>query len=131
MVRVGALASGCAAMALVTACGGGGSAPAKASTPVPTFTYSASGVSPGTLSVAPGGHVVVHNSDAVNHGVEADDLQKCPELIGSIVLLPGEEWDWSGFKGGPKTCAFHDQTRSGAGGAPDPAFSATIDVSAQ
>jgi hypothetical protein len=116
-------------MALVAACGGGGSAPAKASTPVPTFTYSASGVSPRTLSIAAGGCVIVHNSDVVNHGVQSDDLQTCPELIGSTVLVPGDEWDWCGFKGGPKTCAFHDQTRSGAGGAPDPAFSAKIEVS--
>jgi hypothetical protein len=130
MPRVMGLAMLCAGAVLPLACGGASSGPAKADASVPTFSFSGTGISPRSLSVATGGCVIVHNSDTADHGVEPDDLQTCPELVGSTVLSPGHEWDWCGFSGGPKTCAFHDPMRTLAGGAPDPAFSATIQVSA-
>jgi hypothetical protein len=94
----------------------------------PTFSFSAAKVSPGSLSVPNGGCVLVQNTDTVDHVVAPDDLQACPELIGATTLQPGHDWDWCGFRGGPKTCGFHDPSRTLAGGAPDPAFAATIDV---
>jgi len=114
--------------ALTAACGDGGSGPGAVSADVPTLTFSASGISPRSVAIANGGCVIVRNSDSSNHDVAADDLQTCPELLGTTTLLPTHEWEWCGFQGGPKTCGFHDPSRKLASGAPDPAFSATIDV---
>jgi hypothetical protein len=132
MPRLMGLAMLCAGAVLPLACGGASSEPAKAapSVPTPTFSFSETGVSPRSLSIDNGGCVIVHNADTADHGVEPDDLQTCPELVGSTVLSPGHDWDWCGFRGGPKTCAFHDPMRTLDGGTPDPAFSATIQVSA-
>jgi hypothetical protein len=110
--------------AFALACGGAGGAPAG----TPTFTFSASGLSPRAVSVANGGCVVVRNSDAVDHAVDPDDLQTCPELLGSTTLTPAHEWDWCGFQGGPKTCGFDDPSHTLPGGLPDPAFSGAIEV---
>jgi hypothetical protein len=96
----------------------------------PVFTFSPSGLSPRSVAVANGGCVVVRNSDTSSHDVAPDDLQACPELVGTTTLLAGHEWDWCGFQGGPKSCGFHDPTRTVPGGAPDPAFSGTIQVAA-
>jgi hypothetical protein len=112
------------ASAVLMACGGTNTAPAVVSADTPTFTFSATGVSPSSLSVANGGCVIVKNGDSSSsHSVEPNDLTLCPELIGGTSLLPGESWDWCGFKGGPKTCSFRDPN-----GSPAPAFSATIQV---
>jgi hypothetical protein len=119
------------ALVLLSACGGGSAAKTAPDAGEPTFTFSASGLSPRSLSVSNGGGVIVHNGDSKVHKVEPDDLVACPELVGVTPLDPGHDWDWCCFRNGPKTCGFHDpdQTLPG-GGAADPAFSATIQVRA-
>lgn len=118
--------------ALSWACGGG--APAKTTAQstdagVLTFTFSAAGLAPRALTVSNGGCVLVQNGDSAPHAVEPDDVALCPELVGGTTLDPGHDWDWCGFRSGPKTCGFHDPTRTLPGGGQDPAFSATIQVS--
>lgn len=113
-------------LALASGCGGNAASPAGAL----VFAFGATGLEPRSLSVAHNGCVTVRNSDTVNHDVTPDDLVACPELLESTTLTPGEEWVWCGFQGGPKSCAFHDSTRTLQGGAPDPSYSATILVRA-
>lgn len=115
-------------VAVACACGGGTMTPPATSNPI--ITFSATGLKPSSVAVPNGGCVLVQNADASDHVVEPDDLQACPELLGSTTLSPGHDWDWCGFRGGPKSCGFHDPTRKLAGGAQDPAFSATIQVGA-
>lgn len=110
--------------------GGGSTATAAPDAGTRTFKFSASGLSPRSLSVSNGGCVLVLNGDSSDHQVEPDDITLCPELIGGTTLAPGHDWDWCGFRNGPKTCGFHDPSRTLLGGAPDPAFSATIQVKA-
>jgi hypothetical protein len=126
LARRAACAVALAASAI--ACGGGGTAASKPDAGTPTFTFTATGLAPTSLSVANGGCVLVQNGDTSQHGVAPDDLATCPELVGGIILDPGHDWDWCGFKGGPKTCTFHDSLRTLPGGGQDPAFSATIEV---
>jgi hypothetical protein len=116
-----------AAFAVLLACGGTSNAPAgAAAADTPTFTFSATGLSPPSLTVANGGCILVRNGDpSAAHSVEPNDLTICPELIGGTTLAPGTSWDWCGFRNGPKTCGFHDPN-----GSPASAFSATIQVSA-
>jgi hypothetical protein len=115
-------------VAVACACGGGGPMNPPTTTG-PTLTFTARGLTPNTTAVPNGGCVLVQNTDTTDHVVQPDDLQACPELLGATTLSSGHDWDWCGFKGGPKTCGFHDPTRTLPGGAQDPAFAATIQVS--
>ena len=110
------------AAAALAGCGGmGSSGPAS-----PTFTLSASGLSPRSVEVMSEACVSFQNSDAVAHQVQADDPSACSELVQAQPLAPGATWT-ACMPAGPRTCGFHDAS---AAAAPASAFAGAIQVDA-
>ena len=103
-----------------TACGGAStSAPAAPtpSTPTPgggtqaaTFTITASGVSPKTLTVSLGTQVTFINQDQISHEMFSDphpEHSDCPEINQVGFLSPGQSRQ-SGNLNTARACGFHD-----------------------
>ena len=108
---------------VLSACGGGGSNPARPSTGGSSsgsssgssnsgilFTITSAGVSPKELTVPPGTRVQFLNNDTQNHDMESDphpDHTDCPELTQVGFLSPGQTKE-SGNLNTVRTCGFHD-----------------------
>lgn len=110
-------------VALLAACGGSSSS-SGGTTTIPTLTFSHTGVSPPTMTVASGSVLRVTNQDATGtHQLAGDSAGPCASVV-SGDLAPGASWD-AHLPVGPKDCAFHDTHASG-----DVNFQATVSVSA-
>src|SRR5688500_17311718 len=98
---------------VAAACGGGStpSAPAPGGTPSqPTFTISASGVSPKELVVSPGTRVLFTNTDSRRHEMGSDphpEHSDCTEINSVGLLTPGQSRE-TGNLVAIRTCGFHD-----------------------
>jgi plastocyanin len=107
----------CAIVAIVlgtSACGGSGGAPGAPSPNTPpggrTITVTASGVSPGSLTVPAGSRVTFVNNDSRAHEMTSDphpDHADCPE-INVVGLLQAGQSRETGNLVAVRTCGFHD-----------------------
>ena len=92
-------------------CGGGSGAPTTPPSPdQPTFTITASGISPRELTVAQGTRVLFVNNDSRRHDMGSDphpDHTDCPELNAVGVLNAGQRRE-TGNLVAIRTCGFHD-----------------------
>jgi plastocyanin len=112
----------------LAACGGGGDSTPTAPTPTPsptptptptptpggtTITITASGVSPQSLTVAPGTRVTFVNNDTRNHEMNSDPHPShgdCPELDQVAFLTPGQSKQ-TGNLNTIRTCGYHDHNQ--------------------
>jgi plastocyanin len=111
----------CAALAALTACGGGSpSAPSPGTgTTGGTVTISPSGVSPAQLTVSQGSRVRFVNNDTRAHNMTSDphpEHNDCPELNTVGLLQPGQSRE-TGNLVTIRTCGFHDHDDPPPGGA--------------
>jgi plastocyanin len=75
-----------------------------------TITITASGVSPKTLTVAPGTRVTFMNSDSRAHEMDSDPHpthEDCPEINQVDFLTPGQSKQ-TGNLNTVRSCGFHD-----------------------
>src|SRR6478609_4347290 len=101
-----------ATIAVLAACGGGGSSP---TTPTPDnpnqVTISAGGVvSPVEIVVAPGSRVLFVNNHAKSHQIASDphpDHTDCPEINQVGLLATGQRRE-TGNLVTVRTCGYHD-----------------------
>jgi plastocyanin len=97
---------------LTSACGGsdsGGSPPTAPPGPL-TFTITAAGISPKTLTVAVGSQVTFANNDSASHEMFSDphpEHMDCPEINSVGFLSPGQSKQ-TGNLNTVRTCSFHD-----------------------
>lgn len=126
-------AAALSAALLAAACSGGGSstpttpspapAPAPAPSPSPTpspapaggttITITAAGVSPRSLTVAPGTRVTFVNNDTRNHEMNSDPHPQhgdCPEIDQIGFLQPGQSKQ-TGNLNTVRTCGYHDHNQ--------------------
>jgi plastocyanin len=140
MARRNLIAGGAAAAALalmLVACGGSSNpAPSPSPTPAPspsptpsptpspapapggntTFTITASGVSPKTLTVSAGTRVTFVNNDSRAHDVASDPHPihtDCPPINDVGFLQPGQSRQ-TGNMNTVRTCGFHDHNQPDA-----------------
>jgi plastocyanin len=97
---------------LLASCGGGSSAPTAPNNPANpyTFTLTASGVSPKTLTVPLGTRVLFVNQDARRHDLASDphpEHTDCTEINSVGVLTTGQSHETDNLVTA-KTCGFHD-----------------------
>ena len=102
--------SGVAALAL--SCGGSDtpSAPSGGSAEGRTITITATGVTPASLTIAPGTRVLFVNNDTRTHNMTSDphpEHDACPEIntVGSLGAGQSRE---TGNLNTIRTCGFHD-----------------------
>lgn len=108
-------------------CGGGGGAIPTTPTPNPgggggsggtsttTLTITSAGVSPQSITVAPGTRVTFMNSDSVPHEMNSDPHPfhgDCPAIDQVGVLTAGQS-KLTGNLNDLRTCGFHDHNRPG------------------
>jgi len=112
-------------LAGLVACGGSSTSTPAAPTPTPptpptpgggtqatTFTITASGVSPKTLTVSAGTQVTFINQDQISHEMFSDphpEHTDCPEINQVGFLSPGQTRQ-TGNLNTTRTCGFHDHT---------------------
>jgi len=99
---------------LIGACGKSDPAPSSSggggSDPATTFTITASGVSPRTMTVPRGTQVTFVNNDSRAHDMTSDPHpthENCPEL-NSVGLLSAGQRRQSANLNTARTCGFHD-----------------------
>jgi plastocyanin len=88
--------------------GGGGTGSSSA-----TITITASGVSPGTVTISAGGRVTFVNNDSRAHDMASDphpEHTACPALNDVGFLSPGQSRT-SGNLNTVRTCGFHDHNQ--------------------
>ena len=118
--RFGRPALALAAVAIMTACGGGNSSPSSPSpvsgSPGPsgaTITIGTNGaVSPAQVTVTVGQSVTFVNNDARAHDMSSDPHPihtDCPEINAVSTLGPGQTRSTNAFPA-PRTCGYHDHT---------------------
>jgi plastocyanin len=102
------------AIALVTACGGGGTSPSGGGTPTPNtaVTITSSGVIPKTLVVRPGTQVTFVNNSPISHEMYSNphpEHTDCPEINSVGHLAPGQSKQ-TGNLNVVRTCGYHDHS---------------------
>ena len=115
------LAIGAAGLA-IAACGGY-SAPAGPSSQTASISITNTGVSPGTVSIAPGGRVRFTNNGSTNRQINSDPFPAhngCPPINEVGLLTPGQSKE-TGILSLVGTCGFHDHLTEG-----NPTFSGQI-----
>jgi len=100
------------AATLCASCGGSGSpsAPSDPSAANRTITITANGVSPTSLTIAPGTRVLFVNNDTRSHNMTSDphpEHDQCPEINVVGLLSPGRSRE-TGNMNTVRTCGFHD-----------------------
>jgi plastocyanin len=111
LVLSGVLAS---AALLSSSCGY--SSPSSPSVGSATVTITASGVTPGSLTVSPGAIVTFVNQDSVEHDIASNPHPAhtdCPEISQIGSLNPGQSKQTAAFGSSRRTCGFHDDSRPG------------------
>lgn len=108
-----------AALAMMSACGGGGSSPTSPSSPVSgspgpsgaTITIGSNGaISPSQVTIAVGQSVTFVNNDTRTHDMSSDPHPThtdCPETNAVSTLTPGQTKMTNAFPSA-RTCGFHD-----------------------
>src|SRR4026209_1272509 len=102
----------------IAGCGGGGGASSPTSpstggggsTASATITITASGVSPKSVTVAPGSRVLFVNNDSRSHEMDSDphpEHTDCPPIDQVGFLAPGQSRE-TGNLNTVRTCGFHD-----------------------
>ena len=110
-----------AALGLAAACGSDSPVDPGPPEPAPNphrIVITASGVSPGELSVVPGSRVLFVNSDTRRHDITSDphpEHDECPGLNQIGVLQPGQSRE-TGNLVLSGTCGFHDDDSPGNAG---------------
>ena len=114
VMKLPARLAAAAALVGAAACSSGGSSTSPSpGTPNPssaTVTITASGVSPKTATIRPGGQVTFVNNDTRSHDMESDphpEHTDCPALGQVGFLLPGQSRT-SGNLNEVRTCGYHD-----------------------
>ncbi len=100
-------------------------APAPPPSPVVVITITSAGVSPSSLTIAPGARVRFVNNDVVPHEMSSDPHPShvaCPALNQVGLLLAGQSRD-SGTFAAIQTCGYHDHRDPD-----DPKWSGTIAI---
>ncbi len=100
-------------------------APAPPPSPVVVITISSAGVSPSTLTIAPGSRVRFVNTDTVPHEMTLDPHPahtQCPAINQVGLLLAGQSRETAVFST-VQTCGYHDHRD-----ADEPKWSGTIQV---
>lgn len=88
----------------------GGSSGGTPSNPATTFTITAAGVSPKTLTVSPGTRITFVNNDVRSRDIQSDphpEHTDCPEISQVGFLQPGQTKE-TGNLNTVRTCGFHD-----------------------
>jgi plastocyanin len=109
-ITLGILAACLPAAMLAAGCKS--ASPDAPSTPAPaaTFTITAEGVSPKSVSIALGDRVVFVNSDVKTHSIGSDphpDHTDCPNINQVGFLRPGDRRETGNFVTA-RVCGFHD-----------------------
>ena len=102
----------------MSACGGNGDSGGGPTSPSPnpgsvTITITSSGVSPKTVTVAPGAQVTFLNSDSRPHEIMSDPQSEhsdCPAINQVGVIQPGNSRQ-TGNLNAVRTCGFHDRNQ--------------------
>ena len=100
-------------------------APAPPPSPVVVITITSAGVSPSTLTMAPGSRVRFVNSDTVPHEMTSDphpSHTQCPAINQVGLLLAGQSRETAVFST-VQTCGYHDHRD-----ADEPKWSGTIQI---
>ncbi len=98
-------------------------APAPPPATVVVVTITSAGVSPSTITIAPGTRVRFVNNDAVAHDMTSDphpSHTQCPEINAAGMVLGGQSKETAVFTA-VKTCGYHDHNDSD-----NPRWSGTI-----
>ena len=100
---------------LLAVCGGcsGTTSPTAPATPGLTITITSAGVSPKTLTVAPGSQVTFVNSDTTFHDMGSDphpEHTDCPE-INQVGFLAAGQSRQTGNLNIIRSCGYHDHER--------------------
>lgn len=114
---VGVLTAGC----VLAGCSGGGGGSPTAPTPNPggggggtvTITITANGVSPQSVTIAPGGRVRFVNNNTRAHDMSSDphpEHTDCPEINQVGFIQPGQTKE-TGTLNAVRTCGFHDHNQ--------------------